>query len=71
VSGQSGRRGKIKSLDVGRVLYTPDAPGAAGLREEVVMTLAIRVKVYNARLALIVFYNARPVSNARTTNRVA
>jgi hypothetical protein len=28
-----------------------------------------RVKVYNARLALIMFYNARPVLNARTKTK--
>jgi hypothetical protein len=29
-----------------------------------------RVKVYKARLALIMFYNARPVLNARTTTKL-
>jgi hypothetical protein len=28
-----------------------------------------RVKVYNARLALIMFYNARQVLNTRTTKK--
>jgi hypothetical protein len=28
-----------------------------------------RVKVYNARLALILFYNARPVLNARNYHK--
>jgi hypothetical protein len=29
------------------------------------LLIVFRVKVYNARLALILFYNARPVLNAR------
>jgi hypothetical protein len=29
----------------------------------------VRVKVYNARLALIMFYNARQVLNTRTTSK--
>jgi hypothetical protein len=33
------------------------------------LTITERVKVYNARLALILFYNARPVLNARNYHK--